>query len=188
MSKTDSHRRQALLDGLLRHDHSVIDPFYQSLYLRVERYLRWRYPEHERQLLEDCFSEAFLLLWAKVRESGFENNRLFSFAFGIVLRCFKNTVKKYRQKACLDLESLPPGRIITTDQPLPIGEKLPLDQLDDHWVAWYGQLPTREQALLQLRYQRYSQEQVAGILGLSHGTVRNLYSKLQRKVREHQRA
>lgn len=172
------------LAGIRCNDPRVVDAYYYHLRARAFG-IFCRQPEGSPEYLamEDSFSRAFLIFLEKVRSGQYRHHNLDAFALGIVRNCYSDIRKSQRRHDYTGLGSVAE---LPDDAPtLPATaegffESLPVLPL----LQWYRSLEELSRRLLCLRCQGYNHREIAELLCLSPGAVRNRFSQLIREARE----
>ena len=172
-----------LLQQLRNGEQRVINSFYCKLKKRVWKALVGRYQAYQLQTLEDCFSDAFLVFLEKIRDKDFKANNLQGYAYRIVFLTFKNRLRHRRWLISTSPTELPEPHpelsnvFYSADT---LFESANADQL----VHWFEKLSAKEQQILNLQLQNYKLKEIAQELELSHGTIRNIRSRLIKEAKE----
>ncbi len=181
---TPTYSTEAVLGGLRRGDEAAINSFYARLKTRAFRtFCRHPRGSREHQAMEDCFNEAFLTLLQKVRAGHCQEGKLMNFALGIVHNCYRDTLKKRRRHWWPELS---PGLEPAAEEaPAQFRSAAQLFAANGHFqlLHWYRHLPRLSRLILDLRVQGYNNKEIAGLLPLTHGVVRNRYSALLREAK-----
>lgn len=172
-----------LLAQLRRGAEPATSKFYHKLWKKVFATLAARYQAHHLQQLEDCFSDAFLLFLQKIKEPDFRAQNLMGYAYKIVYFCFRDRLKRKRWLIPTAPAELPETAFAQTADIYSTGDLFEAKEYD-HLAQWFHRLSDREQKILDLQLQNFKLKEIADHLDLSHGTVRNLRSRLIRQARE----
>ena len=176
---------EAVLEGICHNDRSIVEAYYYYLRERAFGIFCAGRPRGSTAYLamEDCFSLAFMTLLEKVRSGGYEHRNLDAFALGIVRNCYSDAQKKMRRHAW--------GELSTAAEPRDEAPAIHLsaaslfDELPEiHLLHWYFGLEQMSQRILDLRAQGYNHYEIAELLPLAPGTVRNRFSRMVREARE----
>ncbi|GJM35082.1 MAG: hypothetical protein DHS20C18_40830 [Saprospiraceae bacterium] len=183
MRKSQLSTRQ-LLAGIENDDQRIIDTFYVHLYAKAQAVLCRQVGPGSREDLafEDCFSSAFLTIIKKVREGIYREGNFQAFAIGVVKNCYRSALRKMRRQAWTDLEDVPEFPEVT---PYHIPDaKTCFTELDHPrlWI-WFIQLEPAEKQLLDYRIQGYQHDEIAPLVGLAPGTVRNRFAGLVKSAK-----
>lgn len=171
-----------LLQQLRSGDAQTVNTFYYKLWHKVFQTLAAKYQAYQLQLLEDCFSEAFLIFLQKIQDSDFRAQNLEGYAYKIVHFTFRDRLKRKRWQMATAPAELPEPALENATSFYTVDE-LFADQEEDRLVHWFHGLSGRDQQILNLQLQNFKLHEIAEKLDLSHGSVRNIRSRLIMKAK-----
>ncbi|MEZ5038498.1 MAG: sigma-70 family RNA polymerase sigma factor [Saprospiraceae bacterium] len=182
MSNKMEYSQQEVIAGLRARNPKVVKHFCQKLKERVYKQFQKHYGAHHLSWLDDSLSEAFIIILDKVDHKLPEKLSFDNYAFGIVKFSFYNLLRKSSKEPTLPQDNVPEQlhfdrRIHTTAFAFFDWEGY------DLLLQWYQQLSDRDQQLLDLRSQGFSNKEIAKELKLADGTVRNVVADLIKEAK-----
>lgn len=183
MNKKVEFSQQEVIAGLRARNPKITKHFVQRLRDRVYGKFRKKYPEHQHSWIDDSLSEAMIILLHKMDNQLPSQLSLDNYAFGIVKYSFFALVRKSRKEPTLSKGQLPERSQIDRRFHTSLQSLFDWEGQDSH-LHWYRQLSERDQRLLNLRAQGFSNKEIASEMKMANGTVRNLLSKIMNKARK----
>lgn len=183
MNKKAKFSQQEVIAGLRERNPQIIKHFTQRLRNRVYGKFRKKYPEHQHSWIDDSLSEAMIILLHKMDNQLPSHLSLDNYAFGIVKYSFYALVRKSRKEPTLPQDEFPEQSRADRRFHATLHSLFNWEGQDSH-LQWFRQLSDREQQLLDLRAQGFSNKEIAAKLKLADGTVRNLLSGLMKKAKK----
>ncbi len=172
---------QQILEGIRKDDQRIIGVFYYGLQRKASAVLCRQVMPGSREALafEECFSKAVMTIIAKVQQGTYQDKNFWSFAIGVVKYAFLEAKRKILRRRWADLETVP--EIPDSTLP-PCATAQQVFERRDHpsLSIWFEQLDACEKTLLDYRVQGYQHDEIAPMLSLASGTVRNRFAKLVR--------
>jgi len=167
-------------EGLLNKNPRFEAYYYSHIRPKAAAMIRRLYPNDPADWLEDCFSQAFLILLDKIRSGNYEHRNLDAFALQIIKFTYSNARRKRLSLVPFinevpDIPTAAP-RFTTTGE---LFEQLQQKKLS----RWYKRLPRLKQHMLDLRMQGLDYKEIAEELGFSHGAIRNKFARLFHEAR-----
>lgn len=157
---------------------------YDRLRVRASRQLLQGREVHQEDALANALQDGFLIFLRKLRTSTQVIRNPEVFAFEIIKRTFWD----YRRRAIRREIPQDPAELIPRDiyyRPrFADGSSLFASLPEEHLWHWYQCLPELDQQLIDLRCLGYKDQEIAHLLHLSHGGVRNKFSKLIKAAKD----
>lgn len=175
---------QQLLAGIRTDDQRVIQFFCYELQSRAQRVLCRQVMPGSRDAVafEECFSKAVLTIIQKVRDGDYQDRNFWAFAIGVVKYSYREALRKMRRHQWSDLEEAP--EIPDPTLPPATTAQEVFERLDHAFLyRWFEQLNDAEKVLLDYRIQGYQHDEIAPMMSLAAGTVRNRYAGLVRAAK-----
>lgn len=138
---------------------------------------------HLSDALESAVTDGFLIFRHKLACSDIPVRNPQAFAFEIVKRTYWDYRKRARSSALPEADQLNFLQQLAHRERFANANQLFGSLHDVHLWHWYQGLSARDQKMIDLRCQGYLDHEIAKKIGLSHGGVRNCFSKLLSSAR-----
>ena len=158
--------------------------FRAHLYQRTHPYLVRRYGQQYESLIADAVQDALVATWRKWHKEGVSSvDNWEAYAFQTVKFIFYAAYREARKREpAVDPADLPTQAAV--EPPAATVQQQTFLQLNDpHLQQWYKRLPERHRLFVDLRCQGHNNKEVAELLGMSHGSARNLWSRLIKEAK-----
>lgn len=153
--------------------------FFKHLRQRAHQQLLGRQVAYYlKDALESAVSDGLLIFQQKLACADIQVQCPEAFAFEIVKRTYWDYRRRAQSKQRVQFDQLEVLQELSQKQRFADGEQLFANLSEPHLWKWYKHLSARDQKMIDLRCQGYYDHEIAVQIGLSHGGVRNCFSKL----------
>ncbi len=183
MHHQQHYNQREIIAGIKNRNPRIVHYFVKKLSERVKRNFKQRYPAHQHAWIEDSISQCMIILFEKIDKLPEQEQSLENYAFGIVRYTFLHYLRKSSKVEYRAPEMLPDQVQEQVQAHESAATLFYREGMDRHWL-WYQQLSFRNQQILNLKTMGVPSKEIAGMVGLSDGAVRNLISKMMRTAKQ----
>lgn len=183
MHHQQHYNQREIILGLKQRDPKIVSYFTDRLRERVQRSFQKRYAVWQQSWVEDSVSDSIIILFEKIDKIPDERLSLDNYAFGIAKHTFFGYLRKSAKVDYFATGTLPERAEETTSVHHCISERFMDEGHYQHW-QWFMKLSLRSQQILNLKAQGYSSKEIAELVGLTSGSVRNEVLKLMNAAKE----